>query len=103
MKQMKHQIFFYGYSSFLGVWYQVEYFEFKASIPNQTKKAGIQVNGKPMYKKIGNDRVFLSYTNFSFKWYPTPWTMWGGTTPGNHIGNIKIGPKGLNCPEDNPV
>ncbi len=37
--------------------------------------------------------------------YPTPWTMWGGNKfrPGDHIGNVKIGPAGMRCPEDAKV
>ena len=100
---MQHQISFMGIHLFLESGIRQNVIDARLQYQNKTKKAGIEVNGKPMYKKIGNERVFLSYTNFSFKWYPTPWTMWGGTTPGKHIGNIKIGPKGLNCPEDNPV
>ena len=65
-------------------------------------KTGTEVNGKPLYKKIGNERVHLSFANVSSA-YPTPWTMWGGESPGRPIGNIKIGPAGLQCPEDNPV
>ena len=60
------------------------------------------MNGKPLYKKIGNDQVYLSYANVS-KQYPAPWTMWGGNSPGFHVGNIKMGPRGLKCPEDNSV
>ncbi len=61
------------------------------------------VNGKPRYKKLGNEKLFLTYTNVPK--YPTPWTMWGGPNfiPGSHIGNIKIGPSTANCPEHSKV
>ena len=94
--------FFYGYSSFLGIWYQVmSDFSFFLSFAKHNLKTGTEVNGKPLYRKVGNERVHLSFSNVT-KEYPTPWTMWGGS-PGDHIGNIKIGPAQLRCPEDNPV
>ncbi len=36
---------------------------------------------------------------------PNPWTMWGGYSlyKGSHIGNVKIGPKGVQCPEMSSV
>ncbi len=57
------------------------------------------VNNRPLYKKIENNNVFLAFTNVSY--YPAPWTMWGGpkSSIGSHVGNIKLGPKGLLCPE----
>ena len=56
-----------------------------------------------MYRKLGNKNLLLTHT--SVRNYPTPWTMWGGNKfrPGDHIGNVKIGPAGMRCPEDAKV
>ncbi len=95
--------FFYGFSIFLGVWYQVcQNDENTCVYFNALLQTGIQVNGKQLYKKIGNGKVHLSFTNVTES-YPTPWTMWGGKSPGSHVGNIKIGPRQLKCPEDSSV
>ncbi len=61
------------------------------------------MNGKPVYRKIGNNLLRLVYTNKTG--YPTPWTMWGTSVywTRTHIGNIKIGPQGLGCPENGKV
>ena len=58
-------------------------------------------NNKPIYRKLGNRNLFLAYSNVLNDKYPVPWTMWGGPVhhPGDHIGNIKIGPSNLSCPE----
>ncbi len=58
-------------------------------------------NNKPIYRKLGNRNLFLAYSNVLNDEYPVPWTMWGGPVhhPGDHIGNIKIGPSNLSCPE----
>ncbi len=60
-------------------------------------------NGKPKYRKLGNENLLLTHTNVQN--YPTPWTMWGGPSffPGSHIGNIKIGPATASCPEQSKV
>ncbi len=49
--------------------------------------------------------MYLAYSNISGGQYPTPWTMWAGPVkkPGDHVGNIKIGPAHLKCPEDYAV
>ncbi len=69
------------------------------------KKDGEIVNGKPVYRKLGNENLFLAYSNVVSDHYPVPWTMWGGPNrqPGDHVGNIKIGPKNLSCPENHTV
>ncbi len=66
-------------------------------------KNGTSLNGKPLYKKVGNELLFLAYTNVSN--YATPWTMWGGSIDLDRVrlGNIKIGPKGIQCPEHQHV
>ncbi len=66
------------------------------------KKDGKIMNGKPVYRKLGNENMFLAYSNVLNNHYPVPWTMWGGPNrqPGDHVGNIKIGPKNLSCPEN---
>ncbi len=102
MKQILHQVFSMDILHFLGSgirWSQI--FSFFLSFAKHIFKTGTEVNGKPLYRKVGNERVHLSFSNVT-KEYPTPWTMWGGS-PGDHIGNIKIGPAQLKCPEDNPV
>ncbi len=62
-----------------------------------------KVNDKPVYERLGNRNMHLSFTNVSA--YPTPWTMWAGDDypSGSHIGNIKIGPSDIDCPENNMV
>ncbi len=67
-------------------------------------KDGTMFNGKPLYRKNGNKDLYLAYSNISD--YAAPWTMWGNkwlqqNMP--YIGNIKIGPKNLQCPENNSV
>ncbi len=59
------------------------------------------VNKRPQYESMRNKHLYLAYTNISN--YPTPWTMWGGTLypPGSFKGNVKIGPAGVKCPEQN--
>ncbi len=67
------------------------------------QKNGDVVNGKPLYKKVGNELLYLAYTNVSG--YETLWTMWGGSIDPDQvrIGNVKIGPKGIQCPEQQQV
>ncbi len=61
------------------------------------------VNGRPIYRKIGNRNLYLAFSNVSN--YPVPWTMWAGPRkkPGDHIGNIKISPGENNCPQNPKV
>ena len=61
------------------------------------------INGKPVYSRVGNSNMHLSFINVSN--YPAPWKMWAGDSyPSNsHFGNIKIGPKNLECPENTLV
>ena len=53
-----------------------------------------------MYARLGNNNLVLTYTNVSD--HPTPWTMWSEKTHplGSHVGNIKISPRGVDCPEN---
>ncbi len=62
------------------------------------------LNGRPLYRKNGMEHLYLAYTNISG--YPVPWTMWGSkwlllNQP--WVGNIKMGPDSLWCPENNTV
>ncbi len=61
------------------------------------------MNGKPLYKKVGNNLLYMAYTNVSN--YETPWTIWGGAINPEriNIGNVKLGPKGIQCPEHHQV
>ncbi len=61
------------------------------------------VNEKPYYMRVGNPRLSLGFSNT--KNYPTPWTMWGlrSQNKRSHIGDIKIGPEGVKCPEFSTV
>ncbi len=45
----------------------------------------------------------MAYTNVTN--YKTPWTMWGGTVKKyqEQVGNVKLGPSGIKCPEDHTV
>ncbi len=45
----------------------------------------------------------MAYTNVTN--YKTPWTMWGGSVKKHQeqIGNVKLGPTGIKCPEDHTV
>ncbi len=45
----------------------------------------------------------MAYTNVSN--YETPWTIWGGAINPEriNIGNVKLGPKGIQCPEHHQV
>ena len=58
------------------------------------------MNNKPIYKKLDNNLLHLMYTDAPG--YDAPWTMWGASHhwTKTHIGNIKIGPRGLPCPTD---
>ena len=61
------------------------------------------INDRPFYTRVGNSRLTLSFTDVED--YPTPWTMWGSPSriKGTHIGNVKIGPKNISCPEKSTV
>ncbi len=61
------------------------------------------INNRPFYTRVGNPRLTLSFTDVED--YPTPWTMWGSPSriKGTHIGNVKIGPKNIYCPEKSTV
>ena len=66
-------------------------------------QTGEMVNSKPIYTKVGNPRIALGFADI--KNYPTPWTMWGGLSynKGSHMGNVKIGPRNVTCPEMSTV
>ncbi len=91
-------MFLLSYGAFLGAWVQVFISFFILVKMVLVFKIG-KLNGRPQYTKLGNENMFLSYTNATN--YPTPWTMWAGPTmkPGSHLGNIKIGPANTACPE----
>ena len=59
--------------------------------------------GRPVYRKMGNENMFLSYINSS-RYYESPWTFWGGPyqRPGSYRGNLKLSPN-TTCPEDYEV
>ncbi len=89
-------------------------FGFSWYIPLHTSKNAVKssfvifktdevVNEKPYYMRVGNPRLSLGFSNA--KNYPTPWTMWGlcSQNKGSHIGNVKIGPEGVKCPEFSTV
>ena len=82
-------------SMFLGMFLTVfcSYFNFYSKYQDGEK------NNKPLYRNVGNDNLFLAFTNATD--YPLPWTMWGGPgySPGTHVGNIKFGPKTIACPD----
>ena len=66
-------------------------------------KTNKSINGKPVYERLGNKNMHLSTTNV--KNYPTPWIMWAGESypAGSNVGNIKMGPATLDCPENTLV
>ncbi len=91
----------------MGSKYQCPSFVFNIFTPMASKRVSFKkdgkiMNGKPVYRKLGNENMFLAYSNVLNNHYPVPWTMWGGPNrqPGDHVGNIKIGPKNLSCPEN---
>ena len=58
--------------------------------------------GYPKYHKLGHVNLFMVHTNESD--YPTPWNAWGWPDfRAPHIGNLKLGPKGIECPENATV
>ena len=98
--------FLFMYEGFLGIWQQVQLVTFFNSWAFFVWQQDGEVNDRPVYRKLGNENLFLAYSRVMEEdYYPVPWTMWGGPTmrPGDHIGNIKIGPKNLSCPENYSV
>ena len=67
---------------------------------NMFSKTNRIINGKPMYVRLGNTNLQLTYTNESG--YPTPWTMWTKKShPLSHFaGFLKISPRDVDCPEN---
>ncbi len=59
--------------------------------------------GAKSYHKLGNPHLTLRHTDTPG--YRTPWTMWlyNSNKSESHIGNIKIGPANITCPEHSKV